>query len=711
MSKLRLVVGVRLPRFVWLFAVLLVTVVGLIVGFFNNNHVVTANGSTLSFESSAITIPEGQTRVITVTRTGAATQPLTATVIATPGTANVADFTLLNTVAPTVLHKLDGYTIKLAVQPDGKIIAGGYFTVTNGVTYTNIARFNPDGSLDNTFSNSRVNDIEGEVRDLLLLPDGKMLVVVGRFYSSNPRPSFLRLNPNGTVDNTFTIITETSGFPSINKAIIHPDGKIVVSGNINGKIAARLFPNGTLDNSFNAPVYTSTHFTINALAIQSDGKIIAGGAQYTQYPEVSHNLIRLKTDGSLDYIYPKATDHEVYSILIQSGGKMIVSGSAYYSANAQAIGRYNTDGTVDTTFPKHPFSAAGSLTAQPAGKFIAGVALFPHHIARFHSNGSLDGSFRYADKNVSPYSLNAQPDGKLFAGIDLDRSPFYTTFVMPQVSIVRLDPKPTLSWAAGETGTKTFTVTATLDNLAENDEQFELGLQSTEGGGTSVSPAKMVVNIMGATSIYQLALTSQPYISAYGETVTFTATIKPITATGQVTFRDGNNVLGSADIVSGSATFTISNLSPGSHAISAIYGGSSNYPAATSNTINQQIYPPPNLFIVTEPIDDGTGTIDGTFSQTLKRAEQATGYVRIIFAVGSNHTVTMTGQLQVAVPVGAILDGDMNQIIIDGGSVEGDGLRLSGNNVLRKLWVRNFGGREIVADSEGNKLDAVTVSP
>jgi uncharacterized delta-60 repeat protein len=544
-----------------------------------------ANGSTLSFESAAITLTEGQTRVITVTRTGAAIQPLTATVTATPGTADISDFHLLNTVTPTVLHKLDGYVRKIAVQPDGKLVAGGAFTVTNGVTYTNIARFNPNGSLDNTFTNSRVDGIEGEVYDLVLLPNGKFLVTFRHFSYSLPRSLLLRLNPNGTVDNTFNKLIATSNNQGVSNIIVQPDGKILLFSSITDKIMLRLFADGTIDNSFNAPNRSDYNFfALNTLALQADGKVIVGGWCYNPCPEPRENVMRLNADGSFDRLFPKIINVEVYSLLVQPDGKIIAAGGSL--TGKDAMGRYNPDGSVDANFPNYPVGTIGYLIARSNGKFAGGIG---RAIGKFNADGSFDNSFRYSQNNAAPFALNVQADDKIVAAIDFDYSPNQTPFIMPQTDLVRLDPRPTLSWAAGETGTKTFTVTATADNLPEFNEQFELGLQFTEGGVTSVSPAKATVTIFSTTAPTELVLSSTPNPSAYGSLVTFTATISPTIVTGNVTFRRDNELLGSANLANGIATITTTNLSGGSHVIKASYFGNASYGASSSPTITQVV--------------------------------------------------------------------------------------------------------------------------
>ena len=53
--------------------------------------------------------------------------------------------------------RFSGLAYVVAVQPDGKIIVGGYFKSLNGNAHSGIVRFNPDGSFDNAF-NPNIND-------------------------------------------------------------------------------------------------------------------------------------------------------------------------------------------------------------------------------------------------------------------------------------------------------------------------------------------------------------------------------------------------------------------------------------------------------------------------------------------------------------------------------------------------------------------------
>jgi MBG domain (YGX type)/Bacterial Ig-like domain (group 3)/Carboxypeptidase regulatory-like domain len=98
-------------------------------------------------------------------------------------------------------------------------------------------------------------------------------------------------------------------------------------------------------------------------------------------------------------------------------------------------------------------------------------------------------------------------------------------------------------------------------------------------------------SIVAANSITTVVSSKNP--STYGDSVSFTATISPNTATGTVQFKiDGTNVGSPVTVANGSATSgATSSLTAGSHSISAVYSGDSNYTGSTGN-LNQIVARP-----------------------------------------------------------------------------------------------------------------------
>ena len=73
--------------------------------------------------------------------------------------------------------------------------------------------------------------------------------------------------------------------------------------------------------------------------------------------------------------------------------------------------------------------------------------------------------------------------------------------------------------------------------------------------------------------------------STSGHSVTFTATVTGTGATGTVTFKDGETLLGSGTLSNGTATYATSTLSVGDHSITAVYDGDANFAGSTSSPV------------------------------------------------------------------------------------------------------------------------------
>ena len=96
----------------------------------------------------------------------------------------------------------DGPVYAVAIQPDGRVVIGGDFTLFNGADRNRVARLNDDGSLDTTFDPGAGAD--GAIWTLALQNDGH-IVLGGDFLAVNgiPLSGTARLTPDGAVDFTF----------------------------------------------------------------------------------------------------------------------------------------------------------------------------------------------------------------------------------------------------------------------------------------------------------------------------------------------------------------------------------------------------------------------------------------------------------------------------------------------------------------------------
>jgi hypothetical protein len=102
--------------------------------------------------------------------------------------------------------------------------------------------------------------------------------------------------------------------------------------------------------------------------------------------------------------------------------------------------------------------------------------------------------------------------------------------------------------------------------------------------------------------------------SVFGDTVTFTAVVIPVTPgtgtpTGSVKFEDGTTVLYTATLSGGTATFTTSKLAVGSHTITAVYGGDTDFTGSISSSLNQIVQSSSSAAIAASSVGSGATSI------------------------------------------------------------------------------------------------------
>src|SRR6185436_3562383 len=88
-----------------------------------------------------------------------------------------------------------GVSYSMVLQPDGRIVIGGLFNIVNGVTNNNIVRLNTNGTLDATFYANTNPGYGSAVHCLALQPDGRILV--GGYNG------VARVYPDGSLDTNF----------------------------------------------------------------------------------------------------------------------------------------------------------------------------------------------------------------------------------------------------------------------------------------------------------------------------------------------------------------------------------------------------------------------------------------------------------------------------------------------------------------------------
>lgn len=243
------------------------------------------------------------------------------------------------------------------LQNDGNIIIAGNFTKYNDVQNYRIVRILPDGSIDNSFSTGR--GFNSQVYAMQLQSDGR-LIAAGNFatYNGTASGKIVRILQDGSKDNSFNPGIGANGI--IEAIAIQPDGKILAAGRFTSfndvpcSKLVRLNPDGSIDNTFSIGEGFDKY--VYAIALQSDGKIVLGGTFLTFNKTKQNRLARLNSDGSLDTSFQSGSGFskgDVRTILIQPDNRIIVGGSfsgTYKNVTALRLIRLFENGDFDNSF-------------------------------------------------------------------------------------------------------------------------------------------------------------------------------------------------------------------------------------------------------------------------------------------------------------------------------------------------------------------------
>jgi uncharacterized delta-60 repeat protein len=313
----------------------------------------------------------------------------------------------------------NGIVYDAEFDENGKLILGGAFTSYSGSAVNDLVRVNTDGTIDTSLNIG--TGTNGEVRVAVPISGGKVLVG-GTFsqYSGSTVDRIMRINSNGTLDNTFTSPPFSGG--TVRTIVTQSDGKIVVGGTFGGDYRSKPYLNKTtptnlIDTTFNQG--SGPNLPVFALAEQSDGKILISGNQTNYSGSAVNSLIRINTNGTLDTSWATGTGGN--SILPVSGGKVLVAGTTTIAG----IRRYNSNGTTDSSFDVGRGASSTVYTAatQSNGKIIIGGAFTSfgnqgnNTLIKLTLSSSIDYSFNQgAGPDNYIYTFATQSDGKILIG-------------------------------------------------------------------------------------------------------------------------------------------------------------------------------------------------------------------------------------------------------------------------------------------------------
>jgi uncharacterized delta-60 repeat protein len=336
---------------------------------------------------------------------------------------------------PALNAGADVYAV--ALQTNGQILIGGAFSSVEDQPRANVARVNPDGTLDATFDPGAAADL-GYINAIAVQNDGKILVA-GFFYSSFGLDSGMltRLNPDGTLDSTFDPSLYIDA--PVNAVLVQPDGKILFGGSfqdvnfLTRRSVARIEADGTLDYSFDACIAASDGSGATALALQNDNRILASGNFNFSTGYSRNGIARLGECGELDPTYAPEpgvdSTNAIYTIAFHADGTVLIGGNfgSFHGTARRGIAQLTTEGLVDSDFDPGAGIEAGAavytVASQKNGKMMIAGTFHSYNknvrfgLARINVDGSIDTGY---DAGIGPNnaisSLVFQKDGALLVG-------------------------------------------------------------------------------------------------------------------------------------------------------------------------------------------------------------------------------------------------------------------------------------------------------
>ncbi len=269
-----------------------------------------------------------------------------------------------------------------------------------------------------------------------------------------------------------------------------------------------------------------------------------------------------------------------------------------------------------------------NLKSVVRGLCVLAIGLLPGVALAQHSTGSYIQVVNQASGTISlASSLN--PSGYTQA----------VTFT----ATVPTDATGTVTFFDGATAINTpvtvasGTAATTISTLSVGTHSIKATYSGDSNYTTVTSAALSQVVNKGASG---LTLGSAPNPSNFGSNVTFTATLAA-GATGNVTFLDGATNIGVVAANSGTAVFSISTLTAGTHSITAQYAGDANFNSLTSNMVSQVVNKNGTISpTLTSSLNPATYGASVVFTATMPT--NATGVVTFLDGATSLGTGTLT---------------------------------------------------------------------
>jgi len=313
-------------------------------------------------------------------------------------------------------------------------------------------------------------------------------------------------------------------------------------------------------------------------------------------------------DGVLDLVLPNGNSNDVS--VLRGNGDGTFQAAVNYSAGTYpwwvAVGDFDSDGKLDLAITNSTSSnisiliGNGDGTFQAPVNYLAGTSPFRISAADLNGDGKLDlavtntgsndvsvllgngdGTFQVAQN----YSAGTSPRSAAVGDLNGDGR--------PDLLVANLDSRNVSVLLGNGDGTFQPAVSyPTADRaifaiIADFNGDGKPDAAVANYGANSGS---ILLGTCPTATTTQLATSVNP--SGSGQPITFTATVTSAsgTPTGTVAFKDGAAILGTGTLdIGGTATYSTSALSSGTHSMTAVYGGDGSFAGSTSATLTQTV--------------------------------------------------------------------------------------------------------------------------
>jgi hypothetical protein len=279
----------------------------------------------------------------------------------------------------------------------------------------------------------------------------------------------------------------------------------------------------------------------------------------------------LNGDGFIDLVVSNQTSKNLTIFMGNGDGTFTPTNSSPATGNdpsAIAIGDFNGDGNLDLAVTNQNDNTVSILLNQNCASFppmlcaFAPAAVSPAvgagplaiATADMNADGILD--LVVVDSSGNSISVLLGDGTGAFSAVVPQGQPDFSTGAAPQAIV-----------------------------LADFNQDGRLDMVTANASGS--------FSYLRQAAVAQLSLTTSNPAPFYGLFLTFTANVIPpfgqTTPTGTITFFDGATPIGTVSLSGYQAYFTYPYLNVGSHQVTAVYSGDSNFLTVTSNTVSETI--------------------------------------------------------------------------------------------------------------------------